>query len=223
LCLLRQEIAAASGGIRSGWRCAGCDWQMCQAINASSAPHNRRRRRGRGRRSRLLLCCPGHGNRSRRRRPRRVLLYASSGLCRQHPTAVAVLLTHTSILRRQASLQDTGQDRLPILVSFASLEVEAVSTRWLFQAQPVIEASIHPSKPLRLQALTWSLQLDFCQRPHLAVNVRVTQQELLALPAAQIAIAPVRTEGLFGLADQSPLEAQELLKKRGLQFQIWSP
>jgi len=118
-----------------------------------------------------------------------------------------LLLSDSATRLSQASLENTGQDWLSILVTFTGLQIQPISTWWLLQPKPVIETTIHPFKALCFHA-TRGFQLDLCQRAHLTVDVGVAEEQLLAFPAIHVAIViPVCTEGLLGLCHEAPLKA----------------
>mmetsp|Transcript_45522 Transcript_45522/g.146101 ORF Transcript_45522/g.146101 Transcript_45522/m.146101 type:complete len:208 (+) Transcript_45522:1242-1865(+) len=108
---------------------------------------------------------------------------------------------------------------LPIL---SASHLDPVCTCGLLQLELIVPIGIRPHEPARLRRKA-VVRVEFCERTHLAVDVRVPQQQLLAFQTAEVRIAPIQAEGARGLGHEPPLVARKLLEECRLQVHVRAP
>jgi len=82
------------------------------------------------------------------------------------------------------------------------LFVETINTSRFLESASVVSVIVCPKKSPRL---AHDVAAKVSKRTHLAVEVRVSEQELFALKLAKVSVGPIKTEGNLGLSHEPPL------------------
>mmetsp|Transcript_51178 Transcript_51178/g.147715 ORF Transcript_51178/g.147715 Transcript_51178/m.147715 type:complete len:301 (-) Transcript_51178:36-938(-) len=97
----------------------------------------------------------------------------------------------------------------------------SVRTRGLLELDLVVPVTVAPHEPAGRRREGGVVRVELRKGPHLAVQVGISEQQLLAVQPAEVGLVPIQAEGPLGSAHQTPLVAGELLKKGRLQVHVW--